>query len=59
MDLNNITGIKKEVWMEKARTYAESRMPQNWNREDGMSISIFYNHMLYFISQNYNLTPKK
>jgi len=49
-----------EVWMESARVWAESKMPEEgWDRKDGLNISIFYNHMLKYISDNFNLTPKQ
>lgn len=51
--------IELHIWMEAARVFAESKMPENWDRKDGLNISVFYNHMLKFIADNYDLSPKK
>lgn len=50
--------IELHIWMEAARLWSEEQMPQDWDRNDGLYISIFYNHMLKFIADNYNLTSK-
>lgn len=49
----NFEGVK-----EAARQYAETKMPENWDRHDEIQISIFYNHMIDFIGTRYLLVPK-
>ena len=58
MDLNEIKPVEKREWMEKARLFAESQMPEDWNRKDQINVSIFYIHMLDFIGGNYKLIPR-
>lgn len=55
--------VPLEKWMEQARLFAELMMykgenNQGWDRNDGLNISIFYNHMLKFIQDHYELYAK-
>lgn len=45
---------------EKARLFAESKMEVYgiWDRKDGLYISIFYNHMIDFLFENYIIKRK-
>lgn len=55
--------IPFEKWMEQARLFAELMMykgenNEGWNRNDAINVSIFYNHMLKFIGDTYDIFNK-
>ena len=46
-------------WMPKAREWAESKMPKDWDRNSSVEIGLFYCFMLEFLHQNFNITSKE
>jgi hypothetical protein len=50
--------VEHKDWTADAIMYAEDKMGEGWDRNDGINIAIFYGYMLEFIKNNYTLCAK-
>ena len=49
--MNKQTPQKEVDNRESARLFAESKMPENWDRKDDYQVAIFYEHFYEFLMQ--------
>jgi hypothetical protein len=54
----NAAQYASKNWQEEARKFAESKMPENWNRKDQIEIGTFYKWYIKYINDNFHLIPK-
>jgi hypothetical protein len=45
-------------WKARAIEWAESQMPEGWNRKDGIQIASFYSWMLMYIGDQFKMFTK-